>query len=173
MDVTHRPGAEERWQYTDVCGLLPTERCVKASKQKELQENLDAVCAFYHNDFDKDHLHSLLQTFGIHFQTVAWEPAAQISIFDLKQYFLLLYPGQTSLLCQVRPLLQLILVMPASNAISERSFSALRRLKNYLRTTIAQERLNHLMIMHKLDLKSVLNDCFDGSEHYSGIFAKY
>jgi len=39
------------------------------------------------------------------------------------------------------------------------------RLKNYLRTTMAQERLNHLMILHvhkertdNLDLKSVLND---------------
>ena len=70
--------------------------------------------------------------------------------------------------------------MPASNATSERSFSALRRLKNYLRTTMAQERLNHLMIMHvhkdrteKLDLKLVLNDFVGESEHRTGIFAKY
>ena len=45
---------------------------------------------------------------------------------------------------------------------------------------MAQERLNHLMIMHvhresvdKLYLKSVLNYFVGGSEHFSGIFAKY
>ena len=45
---------------------------------------------------------------------------------------------------------------------------------------MAQERLNHLMSMHvhresvdKLYLKSVLNYFVGGSEHFSGIFAKY
>ena len=32
--------------------------------------------------------------------------------------------------------------------VSERSASALRRLKTYLRTTVSQERLNHFMILH-------------------------
>ena len=59
---------------------------IKASKREEFQENLDDVCAFYHDDFEKELLHSQLQTFGIHFQTVE-EPAVQISIFDLKRYF--------------------------------------------------------------------------------------
>ncbi|KAI0231102.1 hypothetical protein LSAT2_018529, partial [Lamellibrachia satsuma] len=50
---------------------------------------------------------------------------------------------------------KLILVMPATNASSKRSFSALRRIKTYLRTTMA--RLNHLMLLyvHK-DKTSVL-----------------
>ena len=152
---------------------------VKASKREEFQENLDDVCAFYDDDFDKELLRSQLQTFGIHFQTVE-ETAVQISVFDVKRYFLSLSPGQASLLSQVRRLLQLILVMPATNATSERSFSALRRLKNHLRTTMAQERLNHLMVMHvhtertdQLDLKAVLNEFVGESEHRTGIFAKY
>ncbi|KAH3831615.1 hypothetical protein DPMN_104886 [Dreissena polymorpha] len=41
-----------------------------------------------------------------------------------------------------------VLVMPATNATSERSFSALRRLKTYLRTSTTQERLTHLMTLH-------------------------
>ena len=152
---------------------------IKASKREEFQDSLDQVCAFYHDDFDKELLDSQLKTFGIHFQTTE-EPTMQISIFDLKRYFLSLSPGQASLLSQVRHLLQLILVMPATNASSERSFSALRRLKNYLRTTMKQERLNHLMVMHvhkertdKLDLKSVLNNFISDSEHRTSIFAKY
>ena len=39
-------------------------------------------------------------------------------------------------------LVKLILVMPATNALSERSYSALRRIKNYLRSTMTQEWMN-------------------------------
>ena len=38
--------------------------------------------------------------------------------------------------------------MPATNATSEHSFSALRRIKTYLRTTMTQMRLNSLMVLH-------------------------
>ena len=137
------------------------------------------TCAFYHDDLDKELPHSQLQTFGIHFQTVE-ETAVQILAFDVKQYFLSLSPGQASLLSQVRRPLQLILVMPATNATSERSFNALRRLKNHLRTTMAQEWLDHLMVMQvhkertdKLDLKAILNEFVGESERRKGIFAKY
>ena len=57
--------------------------------------------------------------------------------------------------------------MLATNATSERSFSALRRVKSYLRTTMGQQRLNYLMLLHvhkertdNLDLRSVLNEFF-------------
>ena len=61
-------------------------------------------------------------------------------------------------------LLVLLLLMPASNAQSERSFSTLRRIKSWLRTSIGQKRLNHCMVMnvHKervddIDLNTVMN----------------
>ena len=41
-----------------------------------------------------------------------------------------------------------ILVMPATNAISERSFSSLRRVKNYLRSIMTDNRLNSVMLLH-------------------------
>ena len=49
---------------------------------------------------------------------------------------------------QVVMLVRLLLVMPATNAISERSFSAMRRIKTYLRSTMSQERLNATMVLH-------------------------
>ena len=49
---------------------------------------------------------------------------------------------------EVVKVVQLILVMPATNAISERSFSTMRRIKSYLRSTMRQDRLNHLMTLH-------------------------
>ena len=43
---------------------------------------------------------------------------------------------------------KLLLVMPATNATSERSFSAIRRVKTYHRTTMTQQHLNNLMVLH-------------------------
>jgi len=53
-----------------------------------------------------------------------------------------------TLLDQVRRLTRLLLVVPATSATAERSFSALRRLKTYLRATVVQPRLNSLLILH-------------------------
>ena len=48
----------------------------------------------------------------------------------------------------VESLVRLLLVNPASSATAERSFSALRRLKTYLRASCGQLRLNTLAICH-------------------------
>ena len=47
---------------------------------------------------------------------------------------------------EVIKLAKILLVMPAINAISERSFLALKRVKTYLRST--DSRMNHLMVLH-------------------------
>ena len=56
--------------------------------------------------------------------------------------------SQQSFFSEVCRLARLILVMPATNAVSERSFSAMRRLKTYLRSTMRQNRLNHLLLLN-------------------------
>ena len=62
---------------------------------------------------------------------------------------------------EVLKVLRLILVNPATNAISERSFSAMCRLKTYLRSTMGQTRLNAVMLLHvhkeKTDLLSIID----------------
>ena len=75
---------------------------------------------------------------------------------------------------------QLILVMPATNAASERSFSAMRRLKTYLRSTMHQSRLNHLMLLQinkekidNLNINVVANEFVKGSEHRLQVFGKF
>jgi hAT family C-terminal dimerisation region len=49
---------------------------------------------------------------------------------------------------EVSKLLRLFLVIPATSATAERSFSAMRRLKTYLRSTMTAERLNSIMLLH-------------------------
>ena len=52
------------------------------------------------------------------------------------------------LLSEVVKIMKLLLVMPATNAVSERSFSALKRIKTYLRSTTTANRMNNLMVLH-------------------------
>ncbi len=87
---------------------------------------------------------------------------------------------QRDLLCEVCTVMKLVLIMPATNASSERSFSALCRVKTYLRSTMRQERLNHLMILHvhrditdNLDMISVANEFVIDSEHRMQIFGTF
>ena len=68
-------------------------------------------------------------------------------------------------------------MMPATNAESERSFSAVRHIKTYLRSTMTQQRLNHLMLMHVhktytngLNLVDVANNFIAGSDHRKHVF---
>ena len=49
---------------------------------------------------------------------------------------------------EVKTLLKLFYVIPGSSATAERSFSVMRRVKNYLRTTMTSQRLNSAMLLH-------------------------
>jgi hypothetical protein len=60
---------------------------------------------------------------------------------------------------EVSRLIRLFLVIPATSATAERSFSTLRRLKTYMRSTMTAHRLNSLMIMHvHSEILDELND---------------
>ena len=61
---------------------------------------------------------------------------------------------------QVNKLLHIVLTIPVTTSTAERSFSTLRRLKTYLRSTMSQTRLNHLMLLHiHKDRTDELNIC--------------
>ena len=90
-----------------------------------------------------------------------------MDVNNLIAYLKSLNAVERTLYLEVFELAKLILVMPANNAISERSFSTLRRLKTWLRNTINQNRLNWCMVLyihvHKtetdlLDLKQIGNE---------------
>lgn len=48
---------------------------------------------------------------------------------------------------EIYKLLRIYLTCPVSSSTAERTFSTLRRLKTYLRSTMTQKRLNHLLIV--------------------------
>ena len=70
--------------------------------------------------------------------------------------------------------------MSATNAISERSFSAMRRLYTYLRTNMGSSRLNNAMLLNiykarldKLSMVDVANDFIFESDYRKTLFERF
>ena len=96
---------------------------------------------------------------------------------DIIKYTSTLSAAQKQLLSEVCTVMKLILVMPATNATSERTFSALRRIKSYLRSTMSQVRLNHLMVLHvhkaltdTIKLENIADEFVSSSQHRTKVF---
>ena len=69
------------------------------------------------------------------------------------------------MLPEINKLLELYLVFPATTATAERSFSSLRHVKTYLRSTMTSCRLNNLFLLYihqdktdTLDLHKIARD---------------
>ena len=72
------------------------------------------------------------------------------------------------MLSEVVRLIKLFYTIPVTTSTAERTFSALRRLKTYLRTTMSQARLNHLYVhkdrTDKIDLDKIANSFINVTE---------
>lgn len=137
--------------YSDMEALV-----VSACKRENFTAHLDSVCQVY-DDFDKKALkRQLKQLPGV--CPLSCYPAPKPDICSLPQITVTVssiieeFAGKSNdvrkLLAEVERLFKFLVVVPASSATAERSFSTLRRLKTYLRATMAQERLNHLAVLH-------------------------
>ncbi|XP_069381427.1 zinc finger MYM-type protein 1-like [Paralichthys olivaceus] len=89
-------------------------------------------------------------------------------------------PEVRSLFSQVEALLRLLLIVPASSAEAERSFSALRRLKTWLRSSMTQSRLNHVAICHvhqrkldELDLEDICQSFISANDRRKKAFGSF
>ena len=83
-------------------------------------------------------------------------------------------------MAEVVTVFKLIMVLPSTNAVSERSFSAIKRLKTYLRSTVKQDRLNYLLLLHvhkdrtdSLSLTHVVEQFVSSSEHRLSVFERF
>ena len=151
------------------------ELLLKGANGKDYSEHLRDVSAMYH-ELDASQLEPQLSNLATYFK----ENSIEVSLEECLKYLRSLSPAAKSFYSEVCTLARLILVMPATNAVSERSFSVMRRIKSYLRSTMGQARLNHIMVLNiykerldKLDLTSIANQFVSGSEHRSRFFGKF
>jgi hypothetical protein len=95
----------------------------------------------------------------LEYKDVEWpDLQIQLELFKRKRPITSLSDAVSALKCmppelraeysEVEKLVCLLLVSPAASAEAERSFSTLRRLKTWLRSTMTQQRLNSLAVCH-------------------------
>jgi hypothetical protein len=157
------------WSYGSYCPsnnwqIRPSGLC--CISRHEQQREVKLVSEFYRGDIYEVNLQCQLRQFAIIFECDGKKEEAVLS--DVLLYMHEMTNRERLLLSEVVKVLKLVLVMPATNSTSERSFSTLQRIKTYIRSTMRQDRLNDLMILHvhkektdEINLQSVVRDfCF-------------
>ena len=147
------------------------ELLLNAANQQPFADQFEKVTSFYKDDLDPFLLKAQLQTLGTAVPQSS-ETGSSVSLTECITYLRTLPPEQKLFFSEVCRCVHLLLILPATNAVSERCFSTMRRVKTYLRSTMNQPRLNHLMILtinkemtEKLDVNSIGDQFVQGSEH--------
>ena len=153
------------------------ELLLKALRGESWEDLLVTVTNFYGEDLNADQLR-------LHIRVLCANLPAQdhssVTVTDIKYYIQQLSAYERCLISEVVTVVELILVLPSTNAVSERSFSAMRRLKTYLQSVMVQECLNHLLLLHvhkkrtdNLDPRAVAEEFVRLSEHRLSVFGHF
>ena len=102
------------------------------------------------------------------------------SVEEYRQIFKAMEPAVRRMFGEVESLLRLLLVSPASSTEAERSFSTLRRLKTWLRNTMTQKRLNHVMVCHihqeelaEVNIQDIAEEFVNHSDSRRFVFGRF
>ena len=106
----------------------------KAVNQQDFSTELKKVTDFYGDDLDTKSLFVQLTNLASYFTG----SSDTVTLQDCLKYLRSLSDDGHSFYSEVCQVIKLLLVMPATNAYSERSFSVMQRLKTYLRSTMGQ-----------------------------------
>ena len=155
----------------------------------QMLQKLEAV--LFSGDSDSCNLSEIVQFYASDFRSVdvlgtqltllrSAMKDEDINLKSILLYLQSLSSEQREYFAEVIKLVKLILVMPATNATSERSFSALRRLKTWLRAVEAQQRLNWCMVLHvhkdrtdKLEIADLANEFVSRNASRMHIFGSF
>ncbi|XP_033231664.1 uncharacterized protein LOC117182668 [Belonocnema kinseyi] len=134
----------------------------------------DKIITFYNGDFDKDRLVSDRDMF------LELTSRSNKPVRNLKDAVEFSRGNECTfgVLPEYVKFIRLMRTVPGSTCTHERSFSALRRLKNYLRTTLLQDRLNNIAVLHiyhdvvdKLDNEELMDKFITRNAKLSVVFA--
>ena len=142
---------------------------LKALRDEDFDHELQQMSSFFSSDPHKFKLETQLKTL------THIVDEKQVAIKDAITIISSLNASRKLLVSEALKLVKLILTVPATNAVSERSYSMLHRFKFYLRSSITQELLSSCLIIatckekvDKLKLVEVANQfCFENEHHFS------
>jgi hypothetical protein len=120
-----------KWLFCEIIDVVSQNVSVRFSENAKLLflSLLDArYFPMYKTSFPAKAFFSLKENYGAFF---TGPDMVKDSVYDLHQYMYTLQLSRVFL--QIFKLCELVLTIPAMSATDERSFSALKRLKNYLR----------------------------------------
>ena len=180
LNILQRSKTENRFNQPDYQMYTHIEQTLlKGAIRLDVNQHINMLQTIYKDEFDYIQLKSQLLTSSSNLKSKL-ESNMPLTMKGLVRYVQELNPGKKALLSQVFQLAQHCLVMPASNGVSERSFSVLIRIKTHLRNTMTQNRLNHTMCLNihtetlmQINLKEILNEFVDSSDKRKKVFAKF
>ena len=138
----------------------------------------------YHNDVDNDRLIVQLKMLPDLVRTYNEQnPATRIKeVTKLSTLCQIMNDvcSSKSLFSEISTLLQIAHTIPVTSATAERTFSALRQVKSFLRSTMSQERLNHCMTLHiykektdEIDLTKVAQEFIAANDRRKTFFGTF
>jgi hypothetical protein len=141
---------EKRFQQPGFSIVRSAEKLLLDSANgKEVNIPLD-IRSIYKSDIDFEKLTLQLNLLHDTIKSVPIEGVVVTQVTKLRTICDVFEAQQTLKLIfsEIHKLLLIILTVPITTATAERSFSALRRIKNYLRNSMSQQRLNHCIILN-------------------------
>ena len=150
---------------------------IKTILCETFEEELQKVIGFYHDDFNDDTLRVQLGTLP----AVIGQGEGSVNTFhDIGILVKQLKKPIRNLISEVVKIVKLAIVMPVTNAVSERFFSAMHRLCPYPRTNIGSSRLNNAMALYiykarldELSIVHVANYFVLESDHRKTLFGRF
>lgn len=153
------------------------EEMMRIIKNPQGNFSLNKAKVFFQGDIDTDRLLLHLKMLG---DIVKQKNINIASMWDVKTLLADENNALKDLLNEVVDCIHILRTVPVTSVTSERSFSSLRRLKSYLRSTMGQKRLNNLAVMlaHReildaLDLRPIINDFISRSSVRRSTFALF
>ena len=140
--------------------ILQPEKLLSSSNE-EIKKGVTKLVSKYHNDLTMDLYNQLIALKSC----LKSEIRNIITIKELAELLLINFNSLTSSFPEVITASLLFLTLPVTTATAERSFSKLKLIKNYLRSSMGQQRLSDLSILsiekeelEKLKSSSAMDD---------------
>lgn len=141
---------ENRFEQKNMTIVKEIESLLLNAANGELFSVSEEIAMLYKDDISFPRLEQQLKMLPDIFKVDSENEIKKVTLIDtICQH--MKEPITKKLLSEVTKLVQIYLTIPVTTATPERSFSSLRRIKTYLRSTMTQARLNHCMtcFVHK------------------------